>query len=64
MSDKSSVDTTKLILAEKIRDVCIEAAANGFKEAAMSGLCMDGAVEAAVGAMRSIDIKKIINQLE
>ncbi|MEX1062528.1 MAG: acetyltransferase [Balneolaceae bacterium] len=46
--------------AEKIRDACIKAAREGFENASMSGLCADGAMEAAIGAMQSIDLQKIL----
>lgn len=63
MTDKPIDDSAKLIIAEKIRDACIEAAGNGFRDAKMSGLCNDGAIEAAVGAIQSLDLEKIIQEL-
>lgn len=49
-------------IARKVRDACIKAAKEGFREAAMSGLCMDGAAEAAIGAMQSLDLGNIIQK--
>lgn len=49
-------------LAEQIRDACIEAAKEGFREASMSGLCTEGAIEAAVGAIQSLDLEKVIKR--
>ena len=49
-------------MAEKIRTACIKTAQNEFRAAAMSGLCMDGAIEAAVGGIQSLDLEKIIEQ--
>ena len=54
---KSSADNH---LARKIRQACIEAAREGFKDASMSGLCAEGAMEAAIGAMQSLDLDSII----
>lgn len=51
-----------LSLAKKVRDACIEAAGNGFQDAKMSGLCNDGAIEAAVGAIQSLDLEKIVQE--
>ncbi len=34
-------------VAEKVRKICIQAAREGFREASMSGLCTEGAAEAA-----------------
>ena len=46
-----------LEIAEAVRAACIEAAVNGYENAAMSGLCAEGAFEAAVSAMRMLDLK-------
>lgn len=54
----------KIDLAESIRQACIEAARDGFRDASMSGLCSEGAMEAAVGAMQSLDIEQLIKQAE
>lgn len=47
-------------MAKKVRMACIKAAQKGFQDAAVSGLCMEGAIEAAVGSMQSLDLEKII----
>lgn len=62
MNDKSPIESVKLEIAEKVREACIEAAGNGFRDAKMSGLCNDGAIEAAVGAIQSLDLEKIIQE--
>lgn len=54
----------QLDLAQSIRDACIEAAREGFRDASMSGLCSEGAIEAAIGAMQSLDLKSIIEDDE
>ncbi len=56
-------DQIYLKLAEEVRQACLNAAKDGFREASMSGLCTEGAIEAAVGSIQSIDLKKIISQL-
>ncbi|MEL7832879.1 acetyltransferase [Fodinibius sp. Rm-B-1B1-1] len=48
--------------AEEVRKACIRAAKEGFQDAALSGLCMDGAIEAAIGAMQSIDLENILRE--
>ncbi len=45
-------------LAEKIREICIKAAKEGFIDASISGLCTEGAVEAAISAMQMINLEK------
>lgn len=52
---------TELDVARKVRSACIAAAEEAFREAAVSGLCMDGAVEAAVGAMQSLHLEEILD---
>lgn len=47
-------------VAEKVKEACIQAAKKGFKDASMSGLCNEGAMEAAVSAIQRLDLKKII----
>lgn len=49
-----------LALAERVRQGCIEAAARAHEEAALSGLCSEGAREAAIDAMRSLDLDRLV----
>ena len=42
--------------AEQLRAALIQAALSGYEHAAMSGLCCEGAWEAAVSAMRQLDL--------
>ncbi|SMO66448.1 acetyltransferase [Gracilimonas mengyeensis] len=53
----------QLVLAEQIRNACIKVAREGFMDASMSGLCTEGAMEAAISAMQSLDIEKIIEEI-
>ncbi len=57
LNDKYSIGTL-------IRDRCLEAARRGYEEAALSGLCEEGRIEAALDAIRSLDITKVLNQHE
>ncbi len=47
--------------AERVRTACIEAALHGYQLASMSGLCHEGAWEAAIDAMRRIDLAEVLN---
>jgi hypothetical protein len=47
-------------IAEQVRQACIQAARESFKDASMSGLCTEGAAEAAIGAMQSLDLAEVI----
>ena len=47
-------------LAVAVRDACVRAALEGYEQAAMDGLCHEGAFEAAVDAMSSLDLDAIL----
>lgn len=55
--NESSTDERTLRLATTIREACIAAALQGYENARMSGLCHEGAWEAAVSAMRMVDLE-------
>lgn len=57
---KSKEKDEQLNLANKIRAACIEAAREGFKDASMSGLCRDGAIEVAISAIQKLELEKLI----
>jgi hypothetical protein len=45
--------------AERIRTALIQAALDGYERAALSGLCAEGAWEAAIAAMRRLDLDAV-----
>ncbi len=47
-------------LADMVRQACIRAALEGYEHAAMSGLCHEGAWEAAIGAMKILDLNTVL----
>jgi hypothetical protein len=47
-------------LAELIRAACIQAALEGYEDAAANGLCHEGAWEAAISAMQQLDLTTIL----
>ena len=51
-------------VAERVRNACINAAREGFQDAAISGLCAEGAMEAAISAMQKLDLELIIQEKE
>ena len=50
-------------LAEAVREACIQAALKGYERALISGLCREGAWEAAVSAIRMVDLDAMIDPL-
>lgn len=51
-------------LAEAVRTACLKAAKEGYEQAAASGLCHEGAVEASLGAVSMLDLKALLAALE
>ncbi len=49
-----------ILLAEIVRDACIKAARDGYHNAAISGLCGEGAQEAALSAIEMLDLDQLI----
>ncbi len=47
-------------LAEQLRNACVQAALEGYENAAISGLCQEGAWEAAISAIRMADLESIL----
>lgn len=59
-TSSSSSQLSRIELAEAVRKACIKAAAEGFQDASMQGLCQEGAVEAAISAIEMMDLKSLI----
>ena len=49
-------------LAKRIRDVCLEALLQAHEDAGIQGLCAEGRWEAAVGALRSVDLAPLLRE--
>jgi hypothetical protein len=47
-------------LADAVRQACIRAAIEGYQQASISGLCHEGAFEAAVDAVRMLDLDAVL----
>lgn len=46
-------------IARAVRDACIQTALSAYEDASISGLCGEGAFEAAISAMRMLDVEAI-----
>jgi hypothetical protein len=51
-----------LDVAETVKNACIDAARDGFRDASMSGLCTQGAIEAAISAIQKLDVHEIVKK--
>lgn len=47
-------------IALAVKQACIEAARQGFEDAAISGLCGEGAIEAGISAIEMVDIDRLV----
>jgi hypothetical protein len=47
-------------LVEQVRAACIQAALDGYEDAAADGLCHEGAWESAIDAMRRLDLAALL----
>lgn len=51
-------------LAKQIRDACLEAILQAYEDAGLQGLCAEGRWEAAVGALRTLDLAPLLREVE
>jgi hypothetical protein len=51
-------------LARCIRDACLEAALQAYEDAGVQGVCAEGRWEAAVSALRTLDIAALVRQFQ
>lgn len=49
-------------IARQIRNECIQTALSAYEDASISGLCAEGAFEAAVSAMRMLDVEQLADR--
>ncbi|MEN8180532.1 MAG: acetyltransferase [Pseudomonadota bacterium] len=49
-------------IAQVVKDACLQAALEGYENAAMSGLCREGAWEAAISAIKMLDVETILTE--
>ena len=53
------MDDDSVRLAERVRSTLLETALAAYEDAALRGLCCEGAWEAAVSAMRRLDLSSM-----
>jgi hypothetical protein len=51
-------------LAKRIRDTCIEAVLQAYEDAGIQGLCAEGRWEAAVGALRTVELAPLLREFQ
>jgi len=51
-------------LAKRIRHACIEATLQAYEDAGMQGLCAEGRWEAAVSALRTVELAPLMREFK
>lgn len=51
-------------LADAVRAACLRAVIEAYEAAGVQGLCGEGRWEAAVGALESLDLGRLIREIE
>lgn len=49
--------------AKRIRDLCLETILQAYEDAGIQGLCAEGRWEAAIGALRALDLAPLLREL-
>lgn len=49
-----------MILAQRVRNTCVQAALDAYENARQEGICAEGAFEVAIGVLQQLDLKQII----
>jgi hypothetical protein len=57
-------DVTERLLTERVRAALIECALDAYTDAGVRGLCAEGAWEAAVAALRKLDLEPICQEAQ
>lgn len=49
-------------LARQVKNQCIETAVSAYENASISGLCGEGAFEAAISAIRMLNVEVLVDE--
>lgn len=60
MTSSTNDSRDPLIIAKTVRNACVTAAKQAYEQAAISGLCDEGALEAAIGAIETLDLETLL----
>ncbi len=52
------------VLAKRTRDACLEAALQAYEDAGMQCLCAEGRWEAAVGALKTVELAPLLREFK
>ena len=64
MSEKDVMTMETKLLIETVREACLVAAIEAYEDASIRGLCAEGAWECAVGAIKSVNVETVTENLK
>lgn len=62
MSDPAPEDPAPEDLAEAVRQACVSVALRAHEDAGIRGLCPEGRWEAAISAIRDLDLRRLVDE--
>ena len=51
-------------LAKRIRDACLQAVLQAYEDAGVQGLCAEGRWEAALGALKTVELAPLLREFK
>jgi len=60
MTSSTNDNHDPLTIALTVREACVAAAKQAYEQAAISGLCDEGALEVAIGAIETLDLEALL----
>ena len=51
-------------VAKRIRQACLEAVLQAYEDAGVQGLCAEGRWEAAVGALKTVELAPLLREFQ
>jgi len=61
--DDKALPADSLLVAKTVRDACLQAVITAYEDAAMDGLCHEGAWECAVDAVRTLNVEQLLGAI-
>jgi hypothetical protein len=60
--DEQQITSERQRIAALVRDACLRSVLEAYERASLDGLCCEGAFECAMDALRSLDVKSLLEQ--
>jgi len=63
MTSKINGSIDPLQIARAVKAACVQSAREAYENASTSGLCGEGALEVAIGAIETLDIDSLLKEI-